>query len=151
VVIFKSKKTAIQQHNVDLTVKIYADGSGKHGQVTGAAVGPSWRKRRHIGTPKQTTVTNRELEAIALAVEANANVVSVYSDSQTALKTLRSKWSVFDRATQPKHWLTGAPKLGSDGYQGTRASQVTRKQIAKQNPSRSTSHTQAVRVADKVD
>jgi hypothetical protein len=41
VIIFKSKKTAIQQHNVDLTIKIYADGSGKHGQVTGATIGSS--------------------------------------------------------------------------------------------------------------
>jgi ribonuclease HI len=64
----------------------------------------------------------RELKVIALTVEAetehanesNADVVSVYSDSQTALKTLRSKWSIFDRA-RVKRILDATEALANRG------------------------------------
>ncbi|RMZ90276.1 hypothetical protein DV736_g2490, partial [Chaetothyriales sp. CBS 134916] len=111
VVVANTPEDAISQHNsvcmrTDITC-IYTDGSGINGHVGAAAVILSTpnsisspvlqRRTQYMGTDTQSTVYAAELKGILLALEiliANPNPehnsFTIFTDNQSALKTLRN-------------------------------------------------------------
>ena len=95
---------AVTVHNINeisrpATRRIYTDGSGINGSIGCAAVSlePPYCEKVYMGTEAESSVALAELAGIALALRLANTVdeyygydIEIYTDNQSALKTLRS-------------------------------------------------------------